>query len=321
MKKLVVVFVLAGLSIGLGFSDKGLILPGAYGDFSFLGIQAGHVYIFTGKEFHVFDLKDGKPLKTFGKIGQGPGEYGGLFAFPFYGPAGIVLMEMMKSNLYSLDGTFIKMIRPGSGFNKILPIGSHYVRMSSPVIAGADDRDATVEIVDEAQNLIREIFRRDLPHQQAGIARIDRAAVEIDIVVDAKKIYMGNPESDISISIFNEQGELVRTVKQDVEILDKTPAVNETYQAAGKTFAFKSKASQSAFRFFQVENGLIYVFTHQVKDDKSKLIVLNEEGREVASAWVTRAPRMNQCIYEKRYYYVLYDENIDELVLHAEPIF
>ncbi len=54
------------------------------------------------------DLKDGKPLKTFGRIGQGPGEYGRYFAFPFFtGRRESSSMEPWRnaSNFYSLDGT------------------------------------------------------------------------------------------------------------------------------------------------------------------------------------------------------------------------
>ncbi len=54
MKKFRTVVILFCLAASLGFSDKGLILREAYGTFSFLGIQAGRVYVFTGEKFHVF---------------------------------------------------------------------------------------------------------------------------------------------------------------------------------------------------------------------------------------------------------------------------
>jgi len=324
MKKRSLATVLLCVAAGFGFADQGLILREAYGDFSFLGIQAGRVYIFTGENFHVFDLKDGTPLKTFGKIGQGPGEYASYFAFPVFLPDVIVLNNMTKANFYTPEGIFLKSVRLDSSFYRILPLGSGYIRQKTNFAPGSKERDTTIEIVNDAMEPIREIFRRKSTsgkEEKTGIGNIDPAAVAIDIAVDSGKIYVGNPETEISISIYNAEGGLIRAIRRDADALEKRPAEEHRMQAQGQDIVTKIQSSQSAFRFFQVEKGLIYLFTHKKNGDKSEVIVLDEEGKEVASAWVTRTARMSQCIYEKKLYYVDYDDKSGELALHSETIF
>lgn len=93
--------------------------------------------------------------------------------------------------------------------------------------------------------------------------------------------------------------------------------------APGVTFRtdVKVEAYYPAFRFFKVEKGLIYVFTYHLNGDKREVLVLDKYGKDVASVWLTKESAMSSCIYNKKFYYVVYDEDIDELVLHSEEIF
>ncbi|MBN1939530.1 MAG: hypothetical protein JW843_08085 [Candidatus Aminicenantes bacterium] len=333
MKKLMAVFVLAGLSIGFGFSDKGLILPGAYGEWSCLGIQDGRVYIFTGETFHVFDLKDGKPLKTFGRIGQGPGEYKKYFAFPFYTPHGIVITNQGKCIKYSLDGEYLDSTISEKFYVKLLPLDSGYVGQRESVIPGSKENDSIVSLLDEKFKPVRELYREGynaLLIEKDGTFHYTFPSAAVDIAADGDHIYIGNPAEVISFSLLNKQGELIRTIRRDVRKIAVSEKDRKEFLRSADTKSLapgvtmktdvKVEAFYPAFHFFKVDRGLIYVFTYRMKDGKREVIVLDEKGNDIATVSLPKAAAMDSCVFNNKFYYVVYDENIDELVLHAEDI-
>ncbi|MBN2206728.1 MAG: hypothetical protein JW742_04935 [Candidatus Aminicenantes bacterium] len=315
---------------GPGFADQGLALRGAYGDLSCLGIQAGRAYIFTGERFHVFDLEDGTPLKTFGGVGQGPAEWGSYFAFPFLTPYGIAVSNKGKCVFFDLDGTHLKSIQPGLLFDKVLRFGSRFVGLASNLDPDAGTRTAAVQILDDELGLVREIYREKKGSRwlgKDGRLQITLPGTHVDFTVRDGKIYVGDSAEAVSISVFSGGGDLIRGLERKAAKVKIPDEAREKYAPAKKAISGAAAAAITvskyypAFHFFKVEAGLIYVFTYNIKDGRREVLVLDENGGSAGSVWLTEAAAMSSCIYEKRFYYVVNDEESGEVMLHAEAIF
>ncbi len=334
MKKSLLASVLIVLAAGLGFSDQGLVLRGAYGEFSCLGIQNGRVFIFTGKQFHIFELKDGTPIKTFGRVGQGPGEYGEYFAFPLFSPENVVVNNQGQCIVFSHDGTYLRSLRPDGFSIKTLPLDSGYISQIQNVDPKTMERTRVVSILDEALKPVREIYRQkdeSLASANKGIIRTTYPSPLIDFAYDRGIIYVGDPAEAISFSLYDKQGQPIRTIRRECSKIRVSENDRKTYLqtafnltlAPGKTLKSEVEVETyyPAFRFFKVDQGLIYVFTYRVEGGKREVIVLDGKGNDVAAVGLPAVPAVDSCILDKKFYYVVYDESLDELVLHAEDIF
>lgn len=334
MKKLLLASILIVLAAGLGFSDQGLVLRGAYGTDSCLGIQNGRIFVFTGTQFHIFKLTDGTPLKTFGRVGQGPGEYGGYFAFPLFSPENVVVNNQGQCIVFSPDGTYLRSIRPDGFSIKTLPLDSGYISQIQNVDPKTMERTWVVSIIDEALKPVREIYRlkdESQPSAYKGIIRTTYPSPLIDFAYDRGIIYVGDPAEAISFSLYDKQGRSIRTIHREspkipVSEKDRKEYLQSAFAitlAPGKTVKseVKVEAYYPAFRFFKVDQGLIYVFTYRIEGGKREVIVLDGKGNDVAAVWLPVVPAVESCILDKKFYYVVYDESLDELVLHTEDIF
>jgi hypothetical protein len=277
------------LSIGGGAADPNKTFSNGGG----LDVDdAGRIYLTDLKEccVRVFD-PDGKLIRTFGRMGQGPGE----FHQPFYVSVCPVTREVLVTDfmfgmhLFDMDGRFIRK-----------------VGTERPFLARLDSRGRIVylhSIHDDKGNAEFETRRTDANAESSHrIATEVRKALDLtalmpywDVGANGRIAY-GCP-TDYEIRIYDEDNKLVRKVRREYDRLETTKEqksdLDKSTSKIGVPLKIALPKYQNPFsRFHYDDRGWLIVRVPNPKaGDKSVCLdVFDEEGRYLTQVKLEKAP-------------------------------
>jgi len=264
-------------------------------------VEGGRVYILDARDIIVYDLKDGRLLMRIGRGGQGPGEFtmgpGRLAVFPDR----LVIEDFHKIMRFNLDGKYLDQIMEPGYLKRLafLPVGNNFVGFSMRRRNDGTLAPAVGCVYDKDLKLIKEFYGAlppgppppPAPGSPPPAKKEDVLLVRdyVDYAIFENKIFVADSRKGIFISVFDENGVLLREIRHPAE---KVKIPKSYFEAALKERQ-KSKyweISKASFNFieadyfpamagFKIDGGRIYIITPAEKGGFYEVIVMDLEGR------------------------------------------
>jgi hypothetical protein len=264
----------------------------------------GRVFILDARDVLVYDLDNGRFLTRIGRLGQGPGEFPWGPRWAFFRD-GRLYVESSASRVECFDakGVYIQTLHEpdSAGFFPYLPVGRNFVAF--PLFRDADGglMPPTGCIYDARLKRLRKGFA-ELPAMPPappppGVAETGSTDYPLirdfgDFVVEGARIYVADSRRGFSISIFNENGNLLQEIRHP---FDKVKVPKSFVQDVLREWkASKEWASSFSHRkpvvpeYFpailglKADGGRIYGVTSAAKDGQYEVIVMDTDGRILA---------------------------------------
>jgi hypothetical protein len=267
-----------------------------------------NAYIADDRSLFIYDLKSGRFLKKVGKRGQGPGEFtmgpGQMTLFPDR----LVVGDFNRIKYFSLDGIYREQIETPSELSShpYLPIGRNFVGF--PLERKADGSGATPFGCIYGPNLKRKkAFFGNFaelrggppppPGSQSSREKTDAYLIReyCDYIVYKERIYVADSRKGLSISVFDENGDLLREIRYPIDKV-KVPRsfVNDIVKKWKESKYWNSSLSNlnpiaapffPAFINFKIKGDRIYVVTAASHNDLCEVIVMDLEGKILERAF------------------------------------
>lgn len=294
------------------------------GDFVFAEIRTiqvdeqENIYVLDPKEICVkIFSKNGKCQRTFGKKGQGPGEWQNPWQMYLTAEKEIMIFDSTNRRLsyYSLDGKYLKEIS----------IGAHTFLRTIPDSKG----NIIVEVPVRGEKRVYEIKKFD-PELNPGVTVatiedekisnvINLASPVLAIRVMSNDCIAWSFTSKYELIVVNPEGKTIRKIVKEynpIKITDaeKEEIIKRNFGAPGVPplppgFKIKFPENYPAFYYFACDDeGRMYVRTYE-KDEKGNFCydVFDPEGRYITKLFLPE----NEIIYviKKNKMYIVIREN------------
>jgi hypothetical protein len=264
-------------------------------------VEKERVYFVDRRDIVVYYLSDGLFLKKIGKLGQGPGEFAtGPHRLSILGDR-LIVQDLRSSEWFDLDGNRIGGHNDPDpiGFYQFLPVGRNFVGFAWLWNPDGSLAPPSGRIYDSHLKLKRDFFGELPAFPQAppppGSAEPpgsrDRLLIRDygDYAVYEDRIYVVDSRRGFSISVFDENGILIREIQHPVDKI-KVPKsfvreVVKEWKAAEDWQAEYSHLNPvvpeyfPAIMDFKVDEGRIYALTPAKKNDLYEIVVMDLEGK------------------------------------------
>lgn len=257
-----------------------------------MAVDSQQVYVVQKAEIFVYSAIDYKFKFKFGQAGEGPKEFkispGGEGVMIFPQKDVLVINSPGKLSIYNKDGKFIKesKIPPGLGSNLLQPVGANYVSMNV-VVKMTGDIDAIADLFDAELNKIKGIYHKKM----MSFNSMEFPAKNFACYAQGNRFVILEMSNDISVSIFDETGKQVASIKQKTEKIDVTEGfkerVYETYKTMPDTkpvyeiikARIKFLKEFPAVQNLYLGDGKIYLQSYLEKDDKVEYLIYDFGGK------------------------------------------
>ena len=288
-------------SSNAGQSERIIALPEVERPWQIVA-ERGVVYLADARNVIVYNLSDGRLLKRIGRIGQGPGEFtDGPRRLSILGNQ-LIVQDMGHADCFNLDGVYAGEIKhPGSmAFYPVFPVGRNVVGF--PIIR--DDEGSlspSGRIYDSRLKIIRDFYGAlpalppAPPPPGGAMKNSDMLLIRNygDYAVYGNCIYVADSQRGLSISVFDENGLLLREINPPIEKV-KVPkgfvdAVVKDWKASKDWQAYYSHINPvvpeyfPALLDFKIDQGRLYVLTAAKKNDLYEIIAMDLEGKILES--------------------------------------
>ena len=264
-------------------------------------VEKGKAYVSDKRDIVAYDLATGALVTRIGKIGQGPGEFrfmpGRMAAYP----ERLVVADYPKLQFFSFEGLYQGQVDQPRLLSPypFLPVGANFVGFP---MESKDDGSLSMpvgRIYGPDLKPLKE-FCGDLPAgpppppppgSQESTAKSDALLIRDygEIVVYEKRIYVADSRKGFAISVFDENGALLREIKHPFERVKVPPSFVDGVVKEWKAsqywetiYAHKNPVVPEYFPAlcsFKVDGGRIYAVTAAKKDGLSEVVVMDLEGK------------------------------------------
>jgi hypothetical protein len=293
-------------------------------------LDASQLFVTDKGVIHMYRIKPFKHEKTFGKIGEGPGEY----KFP---PRLHLLDTSLFGEIYfnkiiffSRDGRFLREKRLSSRISAIRPIGNHFVGMVSRYSADRKNRFREINMYDSDLTLQKTLSQRTQSAVQSSGGKIVLQGVKYTYRyrLNQQRIVIGDSRKGYYFEVFDARGNRVNTINREyksgpvtdeykkhfMRIMEKTPG----WQRIRSRVEFKWLDRFPAYQTFSLGDDHIYVYHYFPSESQEKVTVLDLQGKVVKEVILPRVE--TTCIYNGRYYYLQENEDTENWELHMIKI-
>jgi len=305
----------------------------------FITIANGRMYIVENDvSAHIFTLGPGGVtfVKTFGREGQGPGEFDFIYTIrPFKDH--LEVLGNKKLARFSLDGeyagevTFTFLVFKGAVYR----LGDGYVARN----LNFDEKGmaTTLRLYDKDQRLVKEIGARS---SSEGLNKINLVSdyFAARVAGDALYVIEASRDKPVAVTVYDRSGGEQRTIVLPLEPIPMTDALREAvikpikdgwsrssptpWTEYEKRLFFPDRAP--GLDYFEVSDGKFLTRTWKYREDQVEFAAFDLQGRELWRKDLPFTGRLSNgtlfCFYQGRYYYLR--ENPDEEVweLHVEKV-
>lgn len=326
--------VAAGLALSAGTASAELIakLPQVMNPF-FLTIADGRMYIVENSvaaHIYTIDPQGASFIRTFGREGQGPGEFGfiyGVRAFKDH----LEIPGVRKLARFSLDGDYISEVTVTVGVFKgaAYRLGDGYVVRD----LNFDEKGTTttIRLYDQDFKPVKEIGARTA---STGLEKINLVADYYAPRVVGDQLYVIDAAQDSVVTVYDRNGVLQKEIRLPLEPVKMTAALKETIvkpvkESLGGRIRWEDYEKRLFFPnrtpgldYFEVIEGKFVTRTYMYRQDLVEFAVFDLQGRELRRMDLPFTGRLSNgilfCFYQGRYFYLR--ENAEEEVweLHVE---
>jgi hypothetical protein len=262
-------------------------------------VDGGHLFIVESSTVGIYNLKDLKLIKKFGKQGEGPQEFKTnprrgivLNVQPDY----LMVDSIGKISYFSRDGKFQREVKTMGQIGLFNPLGEKYAGYS----VTADEKrvlHVAVNVYDKDLKKGKEIYRFLHPFQPGKTIdpiRINRTPI---LMTCGNEIFVDG-EGGI-IHVFKENGEKVReiTSKSFKKIKLSTQYIDRHVKFLKTDYRYKRVYERDKerikfpeyfpiIRSYFIAKKKIYVLTYKKEGDKNELYVFDTMGKELKRTMV-----------------------------------
>jgi hypothetical protein len=276
-------------------ASKKIVLP----DISNPGLITAHqdkLFISDGTTVFIFSLKDFKPIKQFGRTGNGPGEFAKSSKpwvpsiFIYACDEHLVINSRGKTSLFSTSGDFIKETK--TQFGGLVPIGEKYVGFGQSFKDNSLYIDYNIVSNDFQEE--KTFFKIKAPRQRGHkVNPLIMANPSAFFQRQSTKGFLFLPTFDGVIHVFDAAGTERFTIKPDYPKVPVTEAVEKTYMDFFKNdhrfkriyeINVKNKRIQfpkhlPLLKTDRISDGKLYLITNSKKKKKYETLVYNLKGK------------------------------------------
>ncbi len=261
-----------------------------------LSYGSGNFYIGEGPTIHIYSAKDFSHLKTFGKRGEGPGE----FKVSPTGKVGIHPLEEEifvstrgKVSYFSPEGVFIKERRTITG-GDLHPLGKGFVS-----VGGTNDKKIdylSIDLHGPDLKKVKQVIQFEAAYQ-GGLQQLRFFAPPESYVVYKDKIYVAG-RKDMVIHVYNSRGEKLPSISTEYRRIPVTSEAKETAQNWFKNAPnykevyhhFKKwmtfPGTYPAIRDYSISGDKLYLLTHNKKNGAAEFYIFTLEGQLIGQAFM-----------------------------------
>ncbi|NIM16882.1 MAG: hypothetical protein GTO45_33275 [Candidatus Aminicenantes bacterium] len=312
------------------------------------------LYITDGTAIHIYSLAPFSHIKTFGKRGEGPGEFRSVPYVTVY-PHHLVINSMGKIQKFTRDGVFKEEVKlPFMFFYFYYPLltvedGNRYMSLRLEMSPEEKKFIFNATLFDGKLKSLKRFYvggsPQLLPPRRGGSPqKVDFDVVYdcLDMAVAYNRFFIADSRKGFFISVFDQQGNLLYEIKKNYNKLKIPEEFKEGYmreirnspqwENLKKTFNYKFKEYFPAFFSFKIRNRKIYVTTYEKKGNRYEIVVLDLEGNILKQSFsfpLHPLERMSPQfisysndydIVNDRLYYLLENNSTEEWELHVTEI-
>ncbi len=299
---------------------------------NFLAITDQRIYVVEqSAKIHIYKqgLSNLVFEKTFGREGQGPGEFDFIHRLrPL--KEHLEIPTLGKFACFTLDGRFINEIKlPISVFkNRIYQVGENYLARDLQI----DNEGVTIiiRLYDKNFKLIRELGAQ---RQSGSIFKIKPVTNYYSACVSGDKIFVINSRKETAVMVYNQNGVQLGKVNLPLPPLKITTALKEVILQPFKGNPSRWKEIEKrvmlpdqtpGLNFFEVADGKFVTRTYHYRENSVEFVIFDFQGKELKRLFLPQTNWLasgSLFFFFKGFYYYL-KENLDEEAweLHKEKV-
>ncbi len=299
----------------------------------FITISAGRMYVVESDvSVRLFTIgPDGVSfVKSFGREGQGPGEYGFIYRVAVR-PDRLDVLGVDKVGRFSFDGTFIEDVKVPVAFFKggIYPVGRGFVIRDFTF----DDKGRTdsVRLYDRDYRLVRELGTQT---EKIPFEKLNLVSDTYSVRVSGDRIFTVRSGRRTTVTSYDAGGARLEEVVLPLEPVKITAAVREAIvkpmrenpDIAPRWKEYEQRLifpdATPGLDYFDVVDGRFVTRTYRYKDYEAEFVTFDLKGRELSRTFLPFTGRLSNgilfCFVQGRYYYLHYDDGSDTWELRSE---
>ena len=287
-----------------------------------IAVAGQELYVVEGAQISVFSLEDLALVRTFGRKGDGPGEFKEedfWYNTVTVLPDGVFVDGYDKVAYFTKDGRFLREAKKPVGISQVVPFGKGFVASKLDHLEG-EVQYQCLYLYDA--NLK---FQKELARQESWIQAMGRKTEMIPDVLNfsvwGDRLFVEKSREGFVIDVFDVHGTRLSRIESPQEKIPVTKDRQDEALETFKTDPFVKRMGYEKFKIFSefvwpkvlppirdfaVADGRIYVRTSKTTGEKEAWVILDPEGRPVGRAdlpQVDAAPLMAH-VYGVHYYAV-----------------
>jgi hypothetical protein len=291
----------------------------------FITMANGRLYIVENSSTaHLYTIgsKEVKFVKTFGRGGQGPGEFGFMYRIRVLEDH-LDISGLHKLARFSLDGEYIDEVKVPIGMFKggIYQISENY--LAGDFQFSNKESTRTIRLYDKDFKLIREIGSSKVSSSLEKINVVSEVYSSrvvddhIFIIASGKKsivtVYDKNGIQQKEILLPLEPIKITASLKEAIIMpLRESPGLQAQWSMFEKRIYFPDKTP--GLDYFDIVDGKFVARTYKYKQNSVEFVVFDNQGRELQRMFLPNTGRLSNgilfCFYQGYYYCLL--ENIED---------
>ncbi|MGD2088799.1 MAG: 6-bladed beta-propeller [Candidatus Aminicenantes bacterium] len=317
MKRNVVLIVLL-LVFTPGKAGEVITLPGLNRPDQ-ISIDKDHIYICDKEKIHIFALKDYQLVTSFGKRGEGPGEFRFRIDIAINTQTDDIIVESQgKLSFFTKKGQLIKEIRL-TGAGGCRPLGNGFVATSRTFIENS--RYSTLNFFNEKLEKTGEIYKSII---QPGGKKIRFLGTTWEYITCKDKVFIC-AKKDFVVDVIDKTGKMLFSIKRDYERIkiDRSFVNNffawvkknrppRMYAQMKRMFEFPDY--MPAIYDIVIDKDILYIITYKRKREMNEVFLYTTEGKFIKTLDIP--------LYKDHPIdplpYTIYDGKIFQLIDNAE---
>ncbi|MGE5341970.1 MAG: 6-bladed beta-propeller [Candidatus Omnitrophota bacterium] len=298
-----------------------------------LYVEDDYIYVYdrASQTIDIYSGRDYKYLTTFGRMGEGPGEFKFIKVFKIY-PDFIYIFALDKIAYFSKKGVLWKEQRvlPNSG--AYIPIKDNFVYQKI-----FEDKEENIDYIlaDSNFKTIKHIYSTHFPLLTGG-NRTKRSRMLVMPLVQQtvykNKIYIADTTRGFFFTVFDASGNKLHDInipykKIPIKSEEKQKYIDRWVGWYGKKrlnrIDFTFPDYFPAFNDFKIADDKIYAFTYVMNPVSAKiqdLYILSLDGKLLKKATIPYSIAQSYDIHKNKYYYIMDNEDTENWELHMEEI-
>jgi hypothetical protein len=278
---------------------------------SIIDIHKDKLFVMDMEQVRVYSLKNLSLINSFGKKGEGPGEYKIIVNLPLTLKAFddfLIVESVDKLSYFTLDGEYLKERRKQPLLLMITEIGRNFIGRKIVQPPDGSPSTTSLKIYDAEFNELKELYRQ--PFIQQGAFPNLKLNLGKDFLlyqVAENKIFVEKSDKGFIIDVFDFSGEKLYEIRKefkrtpitpkDKEFLIKDLEIDPQIQRQLKRLGVEWKEFSQHFKYkfpeffppiktMDIDNNRIYIKTFKTEKEKEEMIVMGLKGKILKTVFI-----------------------------------